>query len=140
MIKSVNNRVFDAKYIQVSEKGEFMISKSEVIIADKLYNNKIAYVYEAPITDTEGITIHPDFTIEDSDTGITYYWEHLGMLSNDGYRSQWKVKQEWYKKNGIVEYTMNPDADRQLIITRDKADGGIDSSSIKEIIDQVLKR
>lgn len=138
-LKLVNKKFYDTKYIQVSEKGEFMISKSEVIIADKLHNNKIQYAYEAPITDEKGITIHPDFTIEDSDTGITYYWEHLGLLTKDDYRSKWKRKTEWYTRNGIVEYTVNPDADKQLIITRDKSDGGIDSSEIKEIIDKLFK-
>lgn len=138
-LKIVNKKFYDTKYIQVSEKGEFMISKSEVIIADKLHYNKIQYVYEAPITDDRGITIHPDFTIEDNDTGITYYWEHLGMLTKDDYRSKWKRKQEWYERSGIVEYSKNQDADKQLILTRDKPDGGIDSSEIKEIIEKLFK-
>jgi len=138
-LKLVNKKFYDTKYIQVSEKGEFMISKSEVIIADKLHNNGIQYAYEAPISDETGITIHPDFTIEDNDTGITYYWEHLGLLIKDDYRSKWKRKQEWYEKNGIVEYSKNPDADKQLILTRDKPDGGIDSSEIKSIIDKLFK-
>lgn len=137
-LKIVNKKFYDTKYIQVSEKGEFMISKSEVIIADKLHNNNIQYAYEAPITDDRGITIHPDFTIEDNDTGITYYWEHLGMLTKDDYRSKWKRKQEWYEKMRIVEYTKNKDADFQLIITRDKPDGGIDSTEIKNIINELF--
>lgn len=138
-LKIINKKYYDTKYIQVSEKGEFMISKSEVIIADKLHNNKIQYVYEAAITDDRGITIHPDFTVEDNDTGITYYWEHLGMLTKDDYRSKWKRKQEWYERSGVVEYTKDSDADKQLIITRDKPDGGIDSTEIKEIIDKLFK-
>lgn len=137
-LKIVNKKFYDTKYIQVSEKGEFMISKSEVIIADKLHNNNIQYAYEAPITDDRGITIHPDFTIEDNDTGITYYWEHLGMLTKDDYRSKWKRKQEWYEKKGILEYTKNRDADFQLIITKDKPDGGIDSTEIKDLIDELF--
>ena len=35
-----------------------MISKSEVIIVDKLHNNNIQYVYEAAISDDRGIIIH----------------------------------------------------------------------------------
>lgn len=137
-LKIVNKKYYDSKYVQVSEKGEFMISKSEVIIADKLLHNNIPYAYETAITDDRGITIHPDFTIEDSDSGITYYWEHLGMLTKDDYRSKWKRKQEWYERNNVVEYTINPDADKQLIITRDKPDGGIDSSEIKEILEKIF--
>src|SRR5690606_5881459 len=127
-LKLINKKFYDTKYIQVSEKGEFMISKSEVIIADKLHNKGIQYVYEAPISDVKGVTIHPDFTIEDPDSGIIYYWEHLGLLQKDDYRSKWKRKQEWYERNGIVNYKENPDADKQLILSRDKPDGGIDSS------------
>ena len=138
-LKLINKKYYDTKYIQVSEKGEFMISKSEVIIADKLHNNKIPYVYEAALTDDRKITIHPDFTIEDDDTGITYFWEHLGLLVKDDYRSSWKRKQEWYKRNGIVEYNINSDADKQLITTRDKPDGGIDSLEIKKLIDKLFK-
>ncbi len=137
-LKIVNKKYYDTKYIQVSEKGEFMISKSEVIIADKLHNNKIQYAYEAPISDEKGVTIHPDFTIEDSDMGVTYYWEHLGLLIKDDYRSKWAIKREWYERNGILDYKENPDADKQLIITKDKPDGGIDSSEIKGIIEELF--
>ena len=138
-LKLVNKKYYDTKYIQVSAKGEFMISKSEVIIADQLHYKKIPYAYESAITDDRGITIHPDFTIEDSDTGITYYWEHLGMLTKDDYRSKWKRKQEWYERKGIVEYSKNTNADNQLIITRDKPDGGIDSLEIRELIEELFE-
>ena len=137
-LKLINKKFYDTKYIQVSAKGEFMISKSEVIIADMLYLKQIPYAYEASIADEKGVVIHPDFTIEDSDTGITYYWEHLGLLIKDDYRSKWKRKQEWYKRNNILPYQENEDADKQLIITRDKPDGGIDSSEIKEIIEELF--
>lgn len=138
-LKVINKKYYDTKYIQVSEKGEFMISKSEVIIADKLHHYQINYAYEAPISDEKGVTIHPDFTIEDTDTGITYYWEHLGVLTKDDYRSKWVRKKEWYERNGIVSYTEDSDADRQLIITRDKPNGGIDSAGIKEIIEELFE-
>lgn len=138
-LKEIKKKYYDSKYVQVSEKGEFMISKSEVIIADKLYHNKLHYAYESEITDDRGITIHPDFIIEDRDSGIIYYWEHLGMLTDDGYRSKWHRKKEWYERAGIMEYTVDPNADRQLIITRDKPDGGIDSQEIKEIINKLFK-
>ena len=73
-LKTYNNKNYDSNYIQVSENGEFMISKSEVIIADKLKHHKIPYAYEYPLKDDSGVVIHPDFTIEDADTGIIYYW------------------------------------------------------------------
>ena len=61
------------------------------------------------------------------------------MLNQDEYRGKWKRKQEWYERNGILEHSVNPDADRQLILTRDKPDGGIDSSELKTLITSIFK-
>lgn len=47
-------------------------SKSELTIADRLYSNKIDYLYEQPLT-IGGKTRYPDFTIEDSESGRKYY-------------------------------------------------------------------
>ena len=74
------------------------------------------------------------FTIEDDDRGITYYWEHLGMLTDDDYRSKWTLKKEWYKRNGIGEIDENPNADKQLVITRDMSSGGIDTQRINTLV------
>lgn len=138
LIKTYNNKNYDSNYIQVSENGEFMISKSEVIIADKLKHYKIPYAYEYPLKDDSGVVIHPDFTIEDADTGIIYYWEHLGMLNNDNYRSKWTRKKEFYVRNKIFEIDDERPSNQRLIITRDKPDGGIDSQQIKNLIDKIL--
>ncbi len=48
------------------------------------------------------------------------------------------AKNVFHNRNGIVEYTENSDADKQLIITRDKPDGGIDSMEIKNIIEKLF--
>lgn len=61
------------------------------------------------------------------------------MLTNDGYRGKWNRKQKWYTRNGIQEHTIDQNADKQLIITRDKPDGGIDSAEIKALIDKLFK-
>lgn len=133
-IKIFKSNQYDSNYIQISENGEFMISKSEVIIADKLKHYKIQYAYEMPLKDETGLTIHPDFTIEDFDSGITYYWEHLGMLTVDSYRSKWNRKKDFYEKNGIYEITDERDSLCRLIVTRDMPNGGIDSQELKNII------
>lgn len=136
-IRQVNKKYYDAKYVQISAKGEFMISKSEVIVADQLYYNKVDYVYENPIKDDRGIEIHPDFTIERN--GKTYYWEHLGMLTKDDYRTKWVLKQEWYLHNGVISLNDAGENDNKILITtRDKADGGIDSENIRSIIENDL--
>ncbi len=137
ILQEVKRQSYDSNHVQISAKGEFMISKSEVIIANLLYERNVHYTYEKLVTDEKGVSIKPDFTLED-DLGTTYYWEHLGMLSDDNYRSKWKLKEEWYKRNGITEFGQNPDAEFQLILTRDLPNGGIDSKNISELIERLL--
>jgi len=139
-LRVVNEKHYDAKYVQISAKGEFMISKSEVIIADHLFYNKIKYTYENAITDDRGITIHPDFTIKDKSSGNTYYWEHLGLLNDDSYRKKWERKMDWYKYNNIVLVNeAKQEDDKRLIVSKDKPDGGIDSQEVLLIIEKVIK-
>jgi hypothetical protein len=78
-----------------------MISKSEVIIANELASAGIDYEYERPYIGKDKTRRYPDFTIEDADTGVTWFWEHLGMLGDAEYERKWKLKLEWYRDNGI---------------------------------------
>ena len=98
----VGRRIYDNKHIHRSRRGELMISKSEVIIANELSAAGVVYEYERPFVGKDGTRRYPDFTIEDADTGITWFWEHLGMLGDAEYDGKWKAKLEWYRDNGIV--------------------------------------
>ena len=104
--------------------GNFVRSKSEVIIADTLMRLDITYKYEEPLRSKEDIKDFrlPDFTV--SFEGDTYYWEHLGMLSVPAYKEAWDRKKEWYRKNGYYD---------QLIVSKDDVRGGIDSHEIEQI-------
>lgn len=134
-LKEIDNVIYDTNHVQISAKGEFMISKSEVIIADHLFYNKVNYAYEQILRDENGREIKPDFTIEDPDTGRVFYWEHLGLLTKENYRNKWKLKESWYRDNGIVPLDEAKDEDDKILITtKDKPDGGIDSKEIKDII------
>jgi hypothetical protein len=44
-----------------------------------LHERNIDYVYEKELQ-LGGESRYPDFTIEDDDSGLVYYWEHCGML------------------------------------------------------------
>ena len=48
----VGQRIYDNKHIHRSRRGELMISKSEVIIANELAAAGIVYEYERPFTGT----------------------------------------------------------------------------------------
>lgn len=98
----VGERVYDRKHIQRSRRGELMISKSEVIIADALAAAGIEYAYELPMIGSDGTRRYPDFTIEDADTGEIWFWEHLGMLGDAEYDRKWTAKLAWYRSNGIL--------------------------------------
>ena len=87
-----------------TRKGEIVNSKSEVIIADRLYALGIHYHYEKPLELNEGATHRkPDFTILHPYTLETYYWEHFGLMDNEEYRNQAKAKIELYALNGIIQ-------------------------------------
>ena len=114
-----------------AKRGEFVRSKSEVIIADALLDNKINYICEKELVLNGGEIKSPDFTIEDAESGSTYYWEHCGMMQDENYRRRWEAKKKLYEHNGIVE-------GRNLIVTYDKPDGSIDSQEIRRAIKKYL--
>jgi ATP-dependent exoDNAse (exonuclease V) alpha subunit len=124
----------DANLIHQTERGELVRSKSEVIIADHLHRRRINYRYEEELKLGEDVRI-PDFTFEDDDTGITYYWEHCGMLFDAEYARRWEEKKALYRKHGIEE---GGGAKGTLIVTRDDSVGGISSKAIGELIEKLL--
>jgi hypothetical protein len=118
-------------------KGEMVRSKSEVIVADRLADMGVKYLYEQPLTIDE-VTKYPDFTIEDEETGITFYWEHCGMLGNPDYRTRWDAKKEWYRKNNILPSEEGGGANGTLIVSADGHDGSISSQDIERIIHDTI--
>ena len=93
-------------------RGDYVGSKSEALIADRLYANGIPYHYEVafipeaepdytmPVYDMYGRivgydapaydpfardTLHPDFYVLNKRTRKAYYWEHLGRLDDSRY-------------------------------------------------------
>ena len=72
------------KLLFKTKKGDMVRSKTEAYIADTLFELSIPYRYECPIV-FDGITLHPDFTILHPTKGITYIWEHLGLMDKPSY-------------------------------------------------------
>ena len=114
-----------------------MRSKSEVIIANLLHAKRIQYLYEAPL-EIDGVTKYPDFTIEDDNTGLTYYWEHLGMLSDESYRKKWRQKLEWLKGHGILRREDGGGSRGTLVTTEDSANGRIDSEAVMRLVEDLF--
>jgi hypothetical protein len=133
----VGDKFLEERLIHITSRGEAVRSKSEVIIANLLHARKVHYHYETPL-EIAGVTKYPDFTIEDDDTGVTYYWEHCGMLSDPGYRKRWDTKKEWYLAQNIIPHEKGGGQNGTLIITEDSPSGGISSQVIEEIIVKVI--
>ena len=131
----IGKHVYDGKHIHMSRRKELMISKSEVIIANELSASGIEYAYELPFMGKDGSRRYPDFTIEDPDTGVTWLWEHLGMLGNAEYDEKWGYKQEWYRKNGVKPAKEGGGEVATLITTTEK--NGIDHDQIANLIRMV---
>lgn len=85
----------------ITERGERVRSKSEKIIADKLFTLGIPYRYEYPLTLEGNIRIYPDFTILRMPAREEVYLEHFGMMDDAGYVDKVMVKLYTYEKNGI---------------------------------------
>lgn len=124
-------KYYERSLIHRTLKGDLVRSKSEVIIANMLFDAGIDYEYEKELDlGEDGIRI-PDFTIEDAESGLCFYWEHCGMLGDVAYNKHWQEKQELYAKHDIVEGD-------NLIVSKDSLNGGIDSAEIKRLIEQYL--
>ena len=83
--------------IYPTSKGDKVRSKSEVIIANLLYEHKINYEYESPLEYESEEIIKPDFTILLPDNR-KLYWEHIGLLGTETYDETWLYKLNIYNK------------------------------------------
>jgi len=78
-------------------------SKSEKIIADKLWNENITFRYEAQLS-INGFTCYPDFTIRKK-SGKIVIWEHFGLLEDNEYFQSMIAKLEKYRSFGFRQHT-----------------------------------
>lgn len=139
---NVEGRFYEDNLIHRTASGEMVRSKSEVLIADHLTRKEKDHGYDyrgyERALSIDGVTKYPDFTIEDAESGRNYYWEHCGMLHVPSYRRRWEEKLAWYKANGILPREEGSGSNGTLIITRDEANGSINSEKIAKLIDEVF--
>ena len=135
---NAQQRFLEEGLIHRTERGDLVRSKSELVIADKLHARGINYAYEQPLVLPNGRTRYPDFTIADHARGVTFYWEHLGMLDDQGYRDRWEGKRAEYLKCGIGPHEDGGGPEGTLIETRDEPGGRLDAAAIASVIDGVI--
>ena len=83
-------------------------------------------------------SIYPDFKFEDDEMGITYFWEHLGIINQPKCLKRWEQKLEWYRKQGILPYEEGGGSYGTLIVTRDDSRGEIRANEIERMLAEVL--
>jgi hypothetical protein len=137
---SVGNQThfLEGGLIHQTERGELVRSKSEVIIADKLFGRGVDYAYEQSLVMSKGQQRYPDFTIADHARGVTYLWEHLGLMADPAYRSRWERKPAEYRTAGILPLSEGDGEHGTLIVTQDEPNGGMNSLQIGQLIDELF--
>lgn len=120
---------YPEKKTQITSRGLQVRSKSEVIIAEALYEAGVPFHYEELlyIGDT---AYAPDFTIRRAD-GKIFYWEHQGLMSDMLYYDRFLNKMRVYSTAGIVPWD-------NLILTYDSLDGHIDIREVRMQIERKL--
>ena len=120
--------------IHMTSRGLRVRSKSELLIAEKLYEFEIPFRYEQVLKIGERILI-PDFTIKKTEElpwqqeaeESFIYWEHCGLTGNMEYMRRHKEKIEIYEKAGIVPW-------KNLIVTYDDDRGNLNAAIIESEI------
>lgn len=113
-----------------TERGEKVRSKSEKIIADKLFKEGIPYVYEPTVVVGEKV-LHPDFATLNIVQRKTYIYEHFGMMDNPEYAALCVNKIAVYDKNGFV-YGNN------LLYSFETQNDGLDIKMIERMLKRFL--
>ncbi|MEV0299413.1 hypothetical protein [Nocardia sp. NPDC050710] len=128
----------DGGRVHRTAAGELVRSKSEVIVANTLRHLGITYHYEHPLVMPDGTRRLPDFTAYPP-ASPPVYWEHLGMLNNPKYRSDWEAKKAWYAAHGILPHDRGGGNNGTLVWSDEGVDGpGIAADAIEALARRVF--
>ena len=115
-----------------TDNGDFVRSKSELIIANMLHGMGIHYDYERVVYLKNGSRKYPDFTILNLKTGKKIIWEHFGRLDDEKYLNENLKKIEEYHRYGYIQ-------GRNLIMTFESKERPLSTLHIRALIEQFLK-
>ena len=86
----------------VTQKGDIVKSKSELIIADRLDAAGVPYIYEFTAGLSGGDYIfHPDFLVLNKRTRQQFFWEHCGKMDDPTYCAETQYRLDKYAQNGF---------------------------------------
>ena len=127
---SYKGRSFDGiTTVYISDKGERVRSKSELIIANALFHSKIPYRYEYPLHIKDSGDFYPDFLCLNPRTGCEILWEHFGLMDNEDYRNNAVSKLAKYSEAGYVP-------GRNFIYTMETTKTPLNSQFVKRVIQE----
>lgn len=112
--------------------GVMVRSKSEQIIADRLYMKGIQFEYESLLTPEEGPEIHPDFRLFYPAENRWIYLEHIGRLDDPRYVESFKRKVCKYIDQGML-------IGSDIYFTYDRPDGILDLHILDIVISMILQ-
>ncbi len=110
-----------------AERGERVRSKSEKMIADKLFMLGVPYRYEDMVVFDNGETVCPDFTILDVAERKEILFEHFGLMADEDYQNRTVYKMELYNRNGY-------ELGRDFLFTMETADKPLDMRWFERMI------
>ena len=130
------NQMFPENLRYETEQGEVVRSKSEVIIANILYQNRkdILYKYERPLEIMENgrqKTIYPDFTILNKHTGKVTYWEHAGRMDDSYYANEFVRKMNTYIDNDLL-------SGRDVVVSFESLSKPLDIKVVKRLVKEII--
>lgn len=122
--KSSQNFYFEEGLIHETRSGDRVRSKSEVMIADELFDNKLLFKTE-PALELGGKVVYPDFEIIHPNTHKLIWWEHFGMIDVPEYSHAAMQKLVEYERNGII-------FEENLIVTYETSAAPLTRAMIRE--------
>lgn len=133
-----NKRVDQARRLKEGEgfstmRGDVVRSKSEVIIADRLFKAGIPYRYEVllPMEYEDISYVYPDFQILNTRTKEVFFWEHLGMMDDPKYANGQIKKISGYARSGYI-------LGKSLILTFESKERPLDTFCVDGLIETFL--
>ena len=125
-----SNPQYPEKLIYKTLAGNFVRSKSEVMIANALYYHSIPYRYECAFRCDE-MVFYPDFTICHPKTRQIFYWEHFGLMDNPYYINKTFEKLKIYAGCQLVP-------GQNLLTTYETKDYPLDCEKVEHMIEEIF--
>lgn len=132
-----------AKYSSITEKdkhhifktirGDYVRSKSEAIIADRLYSLGIPYAYEklGLYDDERADIIHPDFLVLNKTKRKEFIWEHCGIMDDGKYCNESLHRLKVLSKHGYLQ-------GKNLLFSYETKDTPLDMGYVELLIKNYL--